>query len=438
MAINTKPLSGFRDFGPEEQAQRAWLINLALDVYHSFGYNPIETPALERNEILLGQYGEEGEKLRYTLEEEGGEKGNREVRRTIGLRYDLTVPLARFVAANLDKGVIRLPFRRSQVAPVWRKERAQAGRYREFYQADFDIVGSSDPSADAETVVIAYTLLERLKLNFRLRINHRGLLDGILRATGINSELFGSVMVILDKVDKVGQDGVTQMLSKNLNLSDDEIQRLLSLLDSDPESPTFREQIDADGQAAFDNLQTIIGLVRAAIKQLERVHINFWTVRGLSYYTGIVLETSIVDNERYGSVLSGGRYDGTIGVFLGRQVSAVGASLGVDRCLTLLADLKLLPTEQAKVDIAVLAFPECQAYGFALAARLREQGTSTIIYPGGSKKLGTMLSFAENAARYAAIIGTQEQKSGLLTIKDLAKREQTTMREEEIVSHIRS
>jgi len=428
MAINTRPLSGFRDFGTDQQAQRLWLISLALGVYSRFGYYPIETPALEREEILAGQYGEEGDRLRYRIDDEG--------KRTIGLRYDLTVPFSRFVADRIDlpieKGGIRLPYRRSQVAPVWRKERPQAGRYREFYQADFDIAGSSDPASDAEILVVAATLLQELKLDYRLRVNHRGVLDAVLRQAGIPDEKCAGAMVILDKADKVGREATVEMLSDNIELTKTQIKQLMELLDLNPEEPTFQKQLDADGQAAVNNLIRIVTLARAALPDPTRVQVDLWTVRGLSYYTGIVLETQVIGKESLGSVLSGGRYDNTVGTFLGRKVPAVGASLGVDRCLTVLDELGLLPSGLTQATLAVVAFAECQEYAFGLTARLRAAGISVVTFPG-SDALRNMLGFAERSARTVVIIGTQEQESGKLQMKDFKTGERRDLTEKQII-----
>lgn len=423
--LSVLPLSGFRDFLPAEQAARSWLIGQALEVYRQFGYFPIETPALERNEIFSGQYGEEGEKLRYRFEDHG--------KRQVGMRYDLTVPFARYIARFVPSGEVQLPFRRSQVAPVWRADSPQNGRYREFYQCDADLAGSSDPSADAEIVLMAHSLLGRLGCQFRVRVSHRGVADAFLRSLEIAPEAAKRVLIILDKMDKVDRSGIRGMLLEDAGLSAEQTDHLLDAVTNGAEGQAPPLPLDEAGQKAWEELRAILVLAREAAGADAPIVTDLSVIRGLSYYTGLVVETTVAGAEQFGSILGGGRYDHAVGAFIGRDIPAVGVSLGVDRCLAALHSLNLVPEAGARADAAVLAFPECQEAGFALAARLRQAGASVVTYPG-SGKLGEMLGFATRTACYAVIVGSEEVASGRYQVKELDTRQQSTQSEEELVA----
>lgn len=416
---NTTPLSGFRDFGPREQAQRLWLIESSLGVYRRFGYFPIETPMIEREEILKGQYGEEGDSLRYRFKDNGG--------RAVGLRYDLTVPFARFVAAKLPKSEIRLPYRRSQVGPVFRGESASGaqGRYREFYQSDFDIAGSKSPSADAEVVVVAEAVLQELGIrDFTIRINSRTLLDGILRSCGVKDGPMycQAALVALDKLEKFGRAAVADELTSKVGVEDPD--RLLAIV----ESPFCADDLaihlgdDQQGQAGLANLVEIARLAEVGLTEPRRLKIDLSLARGLAYYTGFVIETVVTGAEHYGSVLSGGRYDSTIGVFMRSEIPAVGASLGVDRCLDVLNALSLLPDQAGLADVAVVAKASYAMKAFTLASNLRSSGLSTVLLPD-EMKIGRMLEYAEGVARWAIILDERSIEENKLILKRLADRQ---------------
>jgi len=425
---NVLPLSGFRDFGPEEQSQRIWLINKALDVYRRFGYFPIETPALEREEILRGQYGEEGDTLRYKFEDNG--------KRLVGLRYDLTVPFSRFVARFLPTGDIKLPFRRSQVAPVWRAESPQAGRFREFYQCDFDIAGSDSPVADAEVFLIAATLLKEIGFDYVLCVNNRVLIDSILKGLGVPEDKTNGVLIALDKLEKIGIDSVIALLiDEQIGLDKKTAKKLTDVVVGN-KLDVIKDLIDDPGLQAMENLTSSITMAQKALGDATRIRLDLSIVRGLAYYTGVVLETKVKGAESMGSVLSGGRFDNTIGTFLGKRIPAVGASLGIDRCVEVLRTLEMLPKNEGKVDLVVLPMGDCRDFAFELAGRLR--GRISVVVFTEDAKPREMFGYASGMARFAMVVGSNEVESHTYKLKNLGTTEQIDAKEDQIVDSILS
>jgi len=427
---NVLPLSGFRDFGKQEQANRLWLVGKALAAYNLFGYMPIETPALEREEILQGQYGEEGDSLRYKFV-----YGNQK----IGLRYDHTVPFARYVARFLPTGGIGLPYRRSVTGPVWRGEKPQKGRFREFWQGDFDIAGADSATSDAEIVLVAETLFASLGVDFRIKINDRGLLDGILRSCDIpaGSEQVGATLTVVDKLAKDGVDAVRSELIEKVGLSAGQADDVLGLLSGSFEPTIFHRRLDRDGVQSLENLRTIEELAKAASADPSRIDIDLSVARGLLYYNAFVIETGLVGAEEFGSVLGGGRFDNTIGVFLGRKIPAVGASLGIDRCLEALGKLNALPGFSALSDIAIASFSKYEKYAFGVAQSLRRQGLSVILPSDLTDDLRGQVGYASKNARFALIIGDNEREGGYLTLRDLSTRQEWQVKLGGVIDQIR-
>jgi len=426
-SINVRPLSGFRDFGQREQAQRRWLIETALSAYAQFGYLSIETPALEREEILQGQYGEDADTLRYKFDHFGSR---------IGLRYDHTVPFARFVASKLPKGEIGLPFRRSVVGPVWRAEKAQKGRYREFYQGDYDIAGSSSPTADAEVVLVAETVMQRLGVDYRIRINHRGLLDGILRSVQVPVEKAKLTLTVVDKLDKSGPDRVRDELRDRLELSQTQIDDALSMLQAQFDPKALYKCLDAEGRDALENIKTIEEFAKLASAFSDRIIVDLSVARGLMYYNAFVIETKIVGAEIVGAVIGGGRFDNTIGTFMDRQIPAVGASLGIDRCLDALAAVKKLPEEAALCDVAISTFPTFERYMFGIAQALRQRSLS-VVFPPEVAELRAQVGYAQKNARFVLIYGEAECDGGYFSLKDFKTNEQHRLNLEEVIKKIK-
>lgn len=351
----------------------------------------------------------------------------------VGLRYDLTVPFARYVARYLPSGDLRLPFRRSQVQTVWRADSPQAGRFREFTQCDFDIAGSSEPESDAEVLLVAEALLVKLGVGFQVRVSHRGVLDGLLRALEVPDDVKPAVMGLLDKLEKIGPNGVLQQLQgERCSLAESQARRLLEVIDEAEELP---KGLDESGTQATKNLETVVNLAKAAAIDPKHIVADLSIIRGLAYYTGVVLETVLDGGESYGSVLSGGRYDNTIGTFVDREVPAVGASLGLDRTLSLMGKLGLLPADQSLASLVIIPFPECREQGLVLAQRLRQRGMDVVLSIEAGR-LGDLLASAAHIARFALILGSEELRTGRFKLKNLTTKEQVEVTEKELFGRI--
>ena len=380
--IEPRVLRGFRDTLPATALARDYVFRTAGQVFRSFGYLPIDTPALEYAEILKGKGGAETDKQLFEFDDAGG--------RRVALRFDLTVPLARFVAQNQQELVF--PFRRYHIAPVWRGERPQKGRYREFYQCDADLVGATGPAADAEAVLVFATLFEALDVGeVTLRINDRRVLNGIFEALGIHDRVT-PVMRALDKLDKIGAEGVRKEIAE-AGVSDAVADRLLTGLSSvtlaanRPNSEVLdglAELVEGSvtGREGVEGLRTVLQLVEAAGVPQRRLRLDPSIARGLDYYTGIVFETMLNDMPGIGSVASGGRYDNLAGLYTSTRLPGVGASLGVDRLLAALAELERTPGSGGGPDVLV-TLPESgdATAAFALAAAVRRGGLVVEVYP---------------------------------------------------------
>ena len=394
--------------------------------FQQFGFVPLMTPALEALDILTGKYGGEGEGLLYRFQDLGG--------RDVALRYDLTVPLARVVAQYAD---IALPFRRYQIAPVWRAEKPARGRFREFVQCDADIVGSPDMVADAEVVQLATTLLSGLGVeSYRIRLNNRKVLSGLMSRLGVEKgEAEAGVLRTMDKLDKIGADKMAMLLEKDNGLSSaqiDDVQQFLAI-DGTPEQvldaarPIVGDDPDgADGLAEIAHVFEIL----AGVGLAERAEIDLSIARGLAYYTGTIYEVFLGDLPGYGAVMGGGRYDSLIGVFKGQEIPAVGISLGIDRLLEGLVELQLLEEAATVTDVLVTVMDaESAPYAAKVASYLREAGIGCELFPAAAK-LKKQLRHAERTGkRWVVFAGTDEANRGQVGLKDLSveRGEQTSV-----------
>jgi len=392
--IEPRTLKGFRDYLPEQAIPREALIEKARAVFRSYGFLPIDTPALEYEEILTGKGGEESDKQLYRFEDSGGRK--------VALRFDLTVPLARFVAQHSNE--LGMPFKRYHIATVWRGENTQRGRYREFMQCDFDTIGTESMVADVETILVIHDLLRAIGIErFTIRINDRKYLTAALAASGF-ADRHAEVLRVLDKRDKVGGDGVVAEL-QGLGFEPGRVRGLLARLDGD---------VDA---TSGGRLLEVRAAVLAAGVDAQRIRVDPSIARGLDYYTGIVFETRLDDQTEIGSVCSGGRYDDLAQLYTKERLPGVGASLGLDR---------LLAAIEAKSSSATarLFLPFFDATRLAdylrLAAELRASGVGVELYPE-PKKLGAQLKYADRRGfKFALVLGEDEWKSGTCQLKDLA------------------
>jgi len=417
--IQPRTLKGFRDFPPAAMIPREWIIDTARRIYRSYGFSPIDTPALEHLEILTGKGSEETDKQMYRFEDPGG--------RQVGMRFDLTIPLARFVAKNIQ--ALGTPFKRYQIATVWRGEKPQEGRYREFVQCDFDTIGTTSLSADIEMVLVISDLLSALEVGeFTICVNHRGLLNGLLEKLHLADQAT-PVLRALDKLDKIGADHVAKELSEVAGINATQTAQLLQLTaleGSNDNKLAEAEQLVAGnetGESGLAQLRELIGSVSATLPTRTRDRVRFVPsiCRGLDYYTGIVLETTLNDLPEIGSVASGGRYDDLAELYTSQKLPGVGASLGLDRLLAALEKLGRLQDipRPAEVLIPFFAAEHRNDY-LRLAAQLRAAGIGVEFYPE-PKKLGKQLQYANRRGfRIALIVGEDEFANGECQIKDLA------------------
>ncbi|HVI01366.1 MAG TPA: histidine--tRNA ligase [Enhygromyxa sp.] len=438
---STKPPSGMRDFLPTEVLRRRHVIGVVSRIYEAHGFVPLETPAIENLSTLLGKYGEEGDQLLYRLlhrrdalarplEAARAENRTPEERELSdqGLRYDLTVPLARVVA---QYGELPRFFKRYQIQPVWRADRPGKGRFREFYQCDVDITGTRSQLAEAEVCSAVATVLRELGFSqFTIRLNHRELLRAIIRAAGIDESLEGTALVAVDKLDKIGHDGVLAELGER-GIAEPAGRRLLEILtpagaDNAALLSSLREQVDARGQAAIDQLRELLELC-AQNPAGEHMQVSPELARGLGYYTGPIFEIAVPDLA--GSLGGGGRYDELVGMFGKQQVPAVGFSLGLERILVVMAERDMYPPLHLGPELMLcwmgVPLPEV----VRVATQLRRAGLAVEVFPEAAK-LGKQLQYADAdgvKAEFAAILGSKELEAGVVAIKHLASGAQETI-----------
>ena len=413
---------GTRDLLPDQMRNRQIVMGTIQRVFEQFGFEPLQTPAFERLDTLAGKYGAEGERLMFKILARG-EDGAAGVP-DLGLRYDLTVPLARVVAMN---PALRLPFKRWQMAPVWRAERPQRGRFREFYQCDADIAGSDSPLADAECLAVASAALTALGFhNYLIRLNDRRILRAMARAAGA-SDRETPVLVAVDKLDKIGRDGVTGEL-RAAGLDDDAIAALWRILDvprGHAEALDALEPLlDDEGKAGVATLRDVLALALAHGIPPERITVDPTLARGLDYYTGPVFETEVLE-PKIGSISGGGRYDGLVGMFSGRQIPCVGVSLGLERIITVMEETGMLPASSATAQaLVVVGAPAHRGYAIQVATALRAEGVRTELFLD-DKKFGAQLKHADQRGiRFAVIAGEAEETARTVTLKDLVSGEQ--------------
>ena len=394
-SIKPQTLKGFRDFLPSEARKRQYVIRQLAEVFESYGFEPLETPALEYEEILLGKYGDEGDKLMYRFEDRG--------KRKVALRYDQTVPLARVVAQYGNE--LPMPFKRYQIQPVWRADNTQKGRYREFLQCDIDIVGQDSQAADAEIIVIAEKSLEKLGFkNFKIRVGDRKLFEGIPPAA----------ITIIDKLKKIGEQKVKAELKEKG--FDEKI--LNKVKNSKPSA----------------DIELILGIAQE-MGVADKVYFDPTLARGLNYYTGMILEVEI-DGFDAGSVCGGGRYDNLIGLFSGKQIPAVGFAFGFDRLIEAMTELKLFPDDLQTTKVLVTVFSsELLEKSIEVSSRLRSNNINTELYLEENSPLEKQLKYADKKGiPYTIIVGPDEASNNTVTLRDMRTRKQKTISEDKITN----
>jgi histidyl-tRNA synthetase len=423
---STKPARGTRDFLPDDVRRREYVVDVVRGVYERYGFEPLETPAFENIETLMGKYGEEGNQLIFKILKRGEHEKTGEA--DLALRYDLTVPLARVVAEY--QNALPSLFKRYQIQPVWRADRPARGRFREFYQCDIDATGSTSPVVEAEILGAVSEILTRLGFrDFVIRLNHRRVLTALLDTAGVPTPFHGDALVALDKLDKIGVDGVAREFATR-GITDAAGEKALSFFvagaGETPEAALARLGTILGEHEALANLTEIAGLV-ASTPAAARIRIDPSLARGLSYYTGAIMEIAV---EGIGSLGGGGRYDNLVGMFLGRNVPACGFSLGLERIIVLMTERGMFPpaVAGAAVDIVVTLWNEqSRADSVALAAELRQEGLRVDLYPEADK-LGKQFKYASSRqAPFVAIVGDDERARGEVAVKDLRSGEQKSM-----------
>ncbi len=451
--IEPRTLKGFRDYLPELMLPREWMLEQARKVYRSYGFAPIDTPALEYTEILLGKGGAETDKQLYRFTDHGG--------RDVALRFDLTVPFARFTAEHI--GQLGTPFKRYHMGPVWRGENTQRGRYREFWQCDFDTIGTTSNAADIETVLVINDLFTALGMErFEIRVNNRLILNGFLELHGLADKAV-SILRSLDKLPKIGRENVmlemmqeagvdagkaltvvwladpTKIASTglpNVAFATDTNDKVLTILQQHFDATPNKNSAEGvrKAQDGIARLRQLLKVARKAGVPDGRIRIDLAIARGLDYYTGTIFETFLLDKPEIGSVCSGGRYDDLASLYTKQKLPGVGASLGLDRLLAALEELNLLKKVSTPAQVLVVQFSAEHLGEYQQMARsLRAAGIGVEVYPE-AKKLGAQFQYAEKRGfRLALIAGPDEFAKGQWKIKDLAKRSESVIPSSEVL-----
>ncbi len=419
--ITPRTLKGFRDFLPEVMIPRERLIETARTVYRSYGFVPIETPTLEYSEILCGKGGEESDRQMFRFEDHGG--------RDVGMRFDLTVPLARYAAQHAND--LGLPFKRYHIGTVWRGEKPQVGRYREFAQCDFDTIGTTSIASDIETALVIHDLMQAIGFKkFNIRVNNRKVLNGLLEKFNVADQSV-AVLRAIDKLPKIGREKVHTEISGSTKINDQQIDQILSLAEIRGDQNQVIEQLKPicqDNEQAEQGLDELIALTRATqsvgVSQ-EQLSIDISIARGLDYYTGTIFETFLDDLPKIGSICSGGRYDNLADLFTKQALPGIGASLGLDRLLAAMQTLEMLPVQKTTADVLIVQFDADRLSDyFKIAGHLRSAGISTEVYPE-AKRVGQQFKYADRRGFQAVIVaGSNELESGRIQLKWLADGKQ--------------
>ena len=434
--IKPRTLSGFLELLPEKQMQMEKMLAILRETYALYGFTPLDTPAIEAAEVLLAKGGGETEKQIYRFQ-----KGDSD----LALRFDLTVPLAKYVAANY--GQLTFPFRRYQIGKVWRGERAQRGRFREFYQADIDVIGDGalDILNEAEIPAIIYQTFTKLGLTrFRIRVNNRKVLNGFFEILGL-SERAGDVLRTIDKLDKIGAEKVHALLTEECGVSGesaDEILRFISVPGTSADKLAFLAQYQGRSDVfdlGLSELRTVVEHLPAFGVPEENFEIDLTIARGLDYYTGTVYETVMTDHPEVGSVCSGGRYDNLAEYYTNKNLPGVGISIGLTRLFYVLQEQNMLSENllTAPADVLILPMTDDLSGAIALATKLRAAGLRTQIY-GEKKKFKAKMAYADKlGVPFVIFLGEDEIAQGKCSVKNMTTGEQQTVTSNEALLMLR-
>jgi histidyl-tRNA synthetase len=414
--IEPRTLKGFRDYPPELMIPRERLMEKARTVYRSYGFVPIDTPALEYTEILLGKGGEESDKQLYRFKDHGD--------RDVALRFDLTVPFARFAAQHIGK--LGTPFKRYHIAPVWRGENTQRGRYREFVQCDFDTIGTTSNAADIEVALVIHDLMRALGFErFQIRINNRMVLNGLLETLGLAAKT-KPLLICLDKLPKDGRTAVRAEMIEKAGVEPQAADQVLDLAETEGSNQEILDRLERDfgknpktGEGVA-RLRQLLDVSKQAGIPEAAIQIAVAIARGLDYYTGTIYETFLSDLPGIGSVCSGGRYDNLASLYTKQVLPGVGASLGLDRLLAAMEELNLLEKTATTAPVLIVQFASERLGDYQRTAReLRAAGIAVEVFPD-AKKIGPQLAYADKRGfRIALIAGPDEFAKGVWQVKDL-------------------
>ena len=440
---------GTRDFGPVEMAKRNYIFNTIREVYALYGFQQIETPAMETLQTLMGKYGEEGDKLLFKVlnsgdflnkisDEELQERNSLHLAAKLcekGLRYDLTVPFARYVVMHRDE--LQLPFKRYQIQPVWRADRPQKGRYREFYQCDADVVGSDSLLNEVELMQIVDTVFSRFGIRVQIKINNRKILSGIAEVIGAADKIV-DITVAIDKLDKIGIDNVNQELRED-GLTEEQIQKLqpiISLSGTNDEKLSTIAQVLKDSETGLkgvEELRFILDTLKSADLKNE-IQLDLTLARGLNYYTGAIFEVKALDVQ-IGSITGGGRYDNLTGIFGMPGLSGVGISFGADRIYDVLNQLELYPKDSVTTtQLLFINFGDKEtAYSMPIINKVRARGIRAEIFPDAAKMKKQMSYANAKQIPYVALVGENEMNEGKITLKNMETGEQKLLTVNELI-----
>ncbi|MEE4312535.1 MAG: histidine--tRNA ligase [candidate division KSB1 bacterium] len=442
---------GTRDFLPEQMLRRQFVIETVKGIFEKYGYQPLETPSIEKLEVLSGKYGEEGEQLIFKILKRGTEIDK--IGKSIdsytvkdlsdlvdfALRYDLTVPLCRVIAMYQNE--ITLPFKRYQIQPVWRGDRPQRGRYREFYQCDVDTIGSKSLMVDAENIALVDEILSTLGFDkFKIRINNRKILTGIAEYANV-IEKENDISIAIDKLDKIGIDGVKEEL-KRRGIPEDAIATLLTVLEIKGEPESVLAQIkdilvnSETGSAGVSEIEQLIENIRAMDVSHDHYAIDLYLARGLSYYTGPIYE-SIVSEPNIGSLTGGGRYDELVGMFLGKEIPASGTTIGLERIIYVMTQLDMIPETKTKSQVLVTLFSEeMRTSSMTTIQTLRSNNINAEIF-FDPKNLKKQFNYAnQKNIPYVIVIGPDEAKEDKVSVKEMKTGTQTIIQRSELVDFL--
>ena len=424
---------GTRDFGPVEMAKRNYIFNTIRSVYELYGFQQIETPAQETLQTLMGKYGEEGDKLLFRIQNSGAKASEPAEK---GLRYDLTVPFARYVVMHREE--LQMPFKRYQVQPVWRADRPQKGRYREFYQFDGDVVGSDSLLNEVELMQIVDEVFRRLGIRVEIKINNRKILTGIAEVIGAADKIV-DITVAIDKLDKIGIDNVNAELRED-GLTEEQIQKLQPIIllqgTNDEKLNTIADILkDSEvGLKGIEETRYILSLFTVHSSLESEIQLDLTLARGLNYYTGAIFEVKALDVEM-GSITGGGRYDNLTGIFGLPGLSGVGISFGVDRIYDVLNTLDLYPKDSlTTTQVLFINFGEKEtAYCLPIINKVRSQGIRAEIFPDAAKMKKQMSYANAKQIPFVVLAGENEMNAGKVTLKNMETGEQALMTPDELI-----